>query len=89
VQITRTTPSRWITLHLSHIFLTDALTFIKPSFHHRPLRRPLPLFQQLYDPAARPVMRGKLHSHSISRPQSFEIPDARAGRVRNHQIFVP
>ena len=34
-------------------------------------------------------MRGKLHSHLVARPQSLEIPDARAGRVRNHQIFVP
>jgi hypothetical protein len=27
-QITRTTPLRWMILHLSQIFLTDALTFI-------------------------------------------------------------
>src|ERR1700756_665159 len=31
-QITRTTPLRWMILHLSQIFFTDALTFIRFQF---------------------------------------------------------
>src|SRR5829696_7480022 len=39
VQITLTTPLRWMILQLSHIFLTDALTFIFHSWF--PLARAL------------------------------------------------
>jgi hypothetical protein len=86
--------------HAHHAFAVDHLALVAHLFYgrsnlhnpyfqllatnHSPLLQQLGLSEQLYNPAARAVMRGKLHSHSIARPQSFEIPDARAGRVRNH-----
>jgi hypothetical protein len=51
--MTRTTPSRWISLHLTQIFLTDARTFI--------------LVYLLHYPAAGQVVFGELDFHPIAR----------------------
>src|SRR6476469_5996939 len=57
VQMTRTTPWRWITLHLSHSFFTDARTFIQ----NLSLSPTLPEFARASDPGPiRPPGHGRL-----------------------------
>src|SRR5687767_1066016 len=76
VQITRTTPRRRTTLHLSQIRLTDALTFISS------ILSPVGLCL-LYDPPAGHIARRQLDDHPISHEQPDEIsfePRAEMGR---------
>src|SRR5437764_10133672 len=75
-QMTRTTPSRWITLHLSQIFLTDARTFISFSQFAR-------------NPAARRIVRRQFHLDPVARNQPDKIPFHRAHQVGQNLLLRP
>src|SRR5688572_22590830 len=74
VQITRTTPRRRTTLHLSQIRLTDALTFMSPYAFLRLLQNP---------PAAE-VARRQLDDHLVADEHAHEIPLGPAAEVRGN-----
>jgi hypothetical protein len=73
--MTRTTPSRWISLHLSQIFLTDARTFIK-------------LTDLLQNPSPRQIVLPELDFHAVARQQPEPIPYRRSGSVGQNLRFV-
>src|ERR1043166_6747045 len=93
VQMTRTTPRRRTTLHLSQIRWTDALTFIV-SLRRPRLRlrysvrlRSVPL-NLAADPAARHISRRQLDDHSVADQHANEIPFLAAAEMRRDAAAV-
>lgn len=68
-----------MSLHLSHIFFTEARTFISLT---------LLLRQQFNNPAPRGIVGRNRHPDPIPRPEPDEILNRRAGGVRQDTLFV-
>jgi hypothetical protein len=83
VQITLTTPLRWMTLQLSHIFFTEALTFI--SLHPSSGIDRRSLVAVRYPPSVQ-VVRRKLHEHPVARQYAYEVLAHLARDVRRNLV---
>jgi hypothetical protein len=74
--------------HPHHTLAVDDLAFVAHLFNGCPYFHKSAFREQFDDPAPRPVMRRKFHSHSISRTQPYKIRGARSRGVRHYNLFV-
>jgi hypothetical protein len=88
-QMTRTTPSRWITLHLGHMGFTDARTFITspgalrlPSTNIQHPKSNILLSQLPRDSPSRQIVRREHYFHPVARQQPDKILDLLRTRMR-------
>src|SRR5260370_21847654 len=92
-QITRTTPRRWMILHLSQIFLTEALTFIIPFpvlklFYFCCDPKLAALFIAIHNPSPAQLVWRKLHSNLVTRPDAHKVFAHASGNMCQHLVFV-
>src|SRR5208283_5248383 len=89
VQITRTTPLRWMTLHLSQIFFTDARTFItQPSAVSDQPTANQKSFVPIHNSPAIQVVGRKLHRDLVPWQNADEVLAHLARNVSQHLVFV-
>ena len=82
--MTMTRPLRLMILHLSHIFLTDGLTFIKAaSFSGSEIS-----FETVSDSAASQIVRRQFDGNFVARQNADEVHADLAGNVRQNFVAV-